>query len=155
MAMAHWMDVPELEAMLQEMDVQPVDVETLCAAVAVIAGRLDRPVKTVGRKSAMVTFESPGLKFYNVGVREEEYRVLFQHEAAQLDLVFGYTVDLAWRICGYPCSPADMRQARARAAAEGVRDLKKLPPRFFRPRRRSNRDDSGRRAANERLQPER
>ena len=135
--MAHWMDVPELETMLQDMNAKPADMDTLCAAVAIIAEKLDRNVKTVGRKSAMVTFESPGLTFYNVAVKGEEYFVLFQHEAAQLDMTFGYTVDLAWRICGYPCSPADMRAARVRAAQEGFDDLKTLPARFFRPRRRA------------------
>jgi hypothetical protein len=81
----------------------------------------------------MVTFEAPGLAFYNFSVREDEYRVLYQHEAAQLDLTYGYTDELAWRICGYPCSPAEMRKARKKAERLGITD-KKLPPRFFRPR---------------------
>lgn len=139
--MAHWMDVPELEAMLQEINDKPADMDVLRGAVAVIAERLDRKVKTVTRKSVMVTFQSPGLTFYNVAVEDDEYRVLFQHEAAQLDLRFGYTADLAWRICGYPCSPADMREIRVRAEREGVEDLKKIPPRYFRPRRRPKLED--------------
>jgi hypothetical protein len=138
---AHWMNVPELEAMLQEINDRPADMDALRAAIAAIAERLDRKVKTVDRKSVMVTFQSPGLTFYNVAVEDDEYRVLFQHEAAQLDLRFGYTADLAWRICGYPCSPADMREIKVRAEREGVEDLKKIPPRYFRPRRRPKPDD--------------
>jgi hypothetical protein len=139
--MAHWLEVPELEALLHDMSAQPADVQVLCLAVTMIVEKLDRSVKTVGDKSRMVTFESPGLTFYNVAVREEEYRVLFQHEAAQLDLVFDYTIDLAWRICGYPCSPADMREVRVRAARDGFTDLKKLPRHYFHPRRRSQQKD--------------
>jgi len=141
--MAHWMEVPDLEAMLQEIDAAPASIETLCAAVAVIAETLDRPVKRVGGASPMATFEGVGLRFYNVDVAGDEYRVWFLHEAAQLDIVFGYTADLAWRICGYPCSPADMREARERALREGIEDLKRLPPQFFRPRRRSRQHNQG------------
>jgi hypothetical protein len=132
--MAHWLSVPELEAMLQDMNARSADLEVLCAAVDAIVAGLDRPVKKV-RSGRMVTFEAPGLAFYNVSVRQDGYRVLYQHEAAQLDLTYGYTDDLAWRICGYPCSPAQMRQARQQAEREGIAG-KKLPPRFFRPRRK-------------------
>jgi hypothetical protein len=139
--MAHWLTVPELEALLHDMSVQPADMDVLRAAVGLIAEKLDRRVKTVGGKSRMVTFESPGLTFYNVAVVEKEYHVIFQHEAAQLNRVFDHTPDLAWRICGYPCSPADMRKARVQAARDGLTDLKKLPPQYFRQRRRSQHDD--------------
>ena len=133
--------MPELEAALDAMREQPADLAVLRNAVATIVAALNRPVNTVG-EGRMVTFEFPGLAFYNVSVHGEEYRVLLQHEAAQLDLFYGYTDELAWRICGYPCSPAEMRQARQKAESEGVVD-KKLPPRFFRPRRRpaSNRKE--------------
>ena len=134
--MAHWMQVPDLEAMLQEIDAAPASIETLCAAVAVIAETLDRPVKRVGGASPMATFEGVGLRFYNVGVAGDEYRVWFLHEAAQLDIVFGYTADLAWRICGYPCSPEEMREARKKAESVGITD-KRLPASFFRPRRKA------------------
>jgi hypothetical protein len=136
--MAHWMDVPELEMMLQEMNAQPADIELLRTAVNAIVAELNRPVRAVG-SGRMVTFHYPGLAFYNVSVREDEYRVLLQHEAAQLDVTYGYTDELAWRICGYPCSPAEMREARKRAEAEGIAG-EKLPPSFFRPRRRAKQD---------------
>jgi hypothetical protein len=132
--MAHWLSVPELEQMLGEMGAQPADIEVLRVAVTTIATKLDRQVKTTG-KGKMVTFEAPGLAFYNVSVRQDEYRVLFQHEAAQLDITYGYADELAWRICGYPCSPAELREARKKAELMGVTD-KKLPPSFFRPRRK-------------------
>jgi hypothetical protein len=132
------MDVPELETMLQEMNAQPADIELLRVAVNAIVAELSRPVRAVG-SGRMVTFQYPGLAFYNVSVREDEYRVLLQHEAAQLDVIYGYTDELAWRICGYPCSPAEMREARKRAEAEGI-TAEKLPPSFFRPRRRAKQD---------------
>jgi hypothetical protein len=135
---AHWLSAPELEAMLQDLAAHPADVEKLRAAVEAIVEKLNRPVKIVG-KGKVVTFEFPGLAFYNVSVREDEYRVLLQHEAAQLDLVYGYTDELAWRICGYPCSPAEMREARKKAESLGITN-KKLPPSFFRPRKKSKQD---------------
>ena len=133
--MAHWMDVPELEMVLQQMNEQPADIAVLRTAVNAIVGLLNRPVTVLG-EGRMVTFEYPGLAFYNVSVHAEEYHVLLQHEAAQLDVIYGYTDELAWRICGYPCSPAEMREARKLAAAEGLTE-KRLPPRFFRARRRA------------------
>jgi hypothetical protein len=134
--MAHWMSVPELEAALQAMNKQQADLEILRAAVAVIVETLNRPVKAVGQ-GKMVTFEFPGLAFYNVSVADDEYRVLLQHEAAQIVLFHGYTDELAWRICGYPCSPAEMREARKKAESLGI-TKKKLPASFFRPRRKTS-----------------
>jgi len=111
-------------------------MELLRGAVATIADMLGRPVKTVINERFM-TFEYPGLIFYNVRVMDDEYHVLFQHEAAQATRIYGYTDELAWRICGYPCTPAELREARKRAESEGI-TAKKLPPRFFRPRRRTS-----------------
>jgi hypothetical protein len=136
--MAHWMSVPELERALQEMTALPADLEILREAVDAIVAELDRPVKAVG-EGVIVTFEFPGLAFYNVSVHEDEYKVLLQHEAAQFDVFYGYTDELAWRICGYPCSPAEMRDARQKAEAQGITD-KKLSPTFFRPRRKPKHD---------------
>ncbi len=133
--MAHWMSVPELEAALQEMNKQPADLDVLRAAVTTIVETLNRPVKTMNHEK-VVTFEYPGLIFHNVRVMDDEYHVLFQHEAAQATRVYGYTAELAWRICGYPCSPAEMREAREKAVSQGIMD-KKLPAHFFHWRRRS------------------
>jgi hypothetical protein len=133
--MAHWMSMPELEAALQELNKQPATMGVLREAVAAIVEALNRPVKTV-TNPRVVTFEYPGLIFYNVRVTEDQYRVLFQHEAAQIDLVYDYTDDLAWRICGYPCSPEAMRAARKKAESLGIGE-KKLPASFFRPRRKT------------------
>jgi hypothetical protein len=133
--MAHWMSVPELEAALQELNGRPAKVDVLREAVANIVKILNRPVTTEIHER-VVTFRYPGLIFYNVVVTDDEYHVLLQHEAAQANRVYGYTDELAWRICGYPCSPAEMREARKRAESEGIID-KKLPARFFRPRRRT------------------
>ena len=134
--MAHWMSVPHLEAALQEMSKQPTDLDVLRAAVAAIVEALNRPVKTV-RHEKVVTFEYPGLIFHNVRVMDDEYHVLFQHEAAQATRIYGYTDELAWRICGYPCSPAEMREARKNAESRGI-TAKKLPASFFRPRRKAS-----------------
>jgi hypothetical protein len=136
----HWMNVPVLEAALEEMSKQPTELDVLRAAVAAIVEALNRPVKTV-RHEKLVIFEYPGLIFHNVRVMDGEYHVLFQHEAAQATRIYGYTDELAWRICGYPCSPAEMREARKKADSLGVTN-KKLPPSFFRPRRKT-RDAQG------------
>jgi hypothetical protein len=133
--MAHWMSVPELEAALREMNKQPTDLDVLRSAVAAIVETLDRPV-TIETHERVVTFKYPGLIFYNVRAIDDEYHVLLQHEAAQATRIYGYTEELAWRICGYPCSPAEMREARKKAESEGITE-KKLPARFFRPRRRT------------------
>jgi hypothetical protein len=134
--MAHWMSVPELEAALREVNKGPTDLDVLRAAVAAIVEALNRPVRTVSHQK-VVTFEYPGLIFHNVSVMDGEYHVLFQHEAAQATRIYGYTDELAWRICGYPCSPAEMREARKKAESQGIRD-KKLPASFFRPRRKTS-----------------
>jgi hypothetical protein len=134
--MAHWMSVPELETTLREMNEKPADLGVLCAAVAAIVDTLNRPAKIVSQ-GEIVIFEYPGLIFNNVRVLDDEYHVLRQHEAAQVDLIYGYTDELAWRICGYPCSPAEMRKAREKAKRLGIGG-KKLPGRFFRPRRRTS-----------------
>lgn len=134
-APAHWLGVPELEARLAAIKTDPPDLQLLCAAVNDIAGTLTRRVKMTAGRGAMVTFESPRLAYFNVVVQGNEYHVFYQHEAAQLDLVFQSTEELAWRICGYPCSPAEMRVARERAAREGITD-KVLPVRFFRTHRK-------------------
>jgi hypothetical protein len=134
--MAHWMSVPELEAALQAMNKQQADLEILRAAVAVIVETLNRPAKTVIYEK-LVTFEYPGLIFYNVRVMDDEYHVLFQHEAAQATRIYGYTDELAWRICGYPCSPAEMREAKKKAESQGISG-KKLSASFFRARRKTS-----------------
>jgi hypothetical protein len=134
--MAHWMSVSHLEAALQEMNSEPTDLDVLRAAVAAIVEALNRPVKTV-RHETLVIFEYPGLIFHNVRVMDDEYHVLFQHEAAQATRIYGYTDELAWRICGYPCSPAEMREARKRAESQGITS-KRLPASFFRPRRKTS-----------------
>jgi hypothetical protein len=134
--MAHWMSVAHLEAALQEMNAQPADVDVLCAAVASIVEMLNRRVKTMSQ-GKNVTFEYPGLIFHNVRVLDGEYHVHRQHEAAQTNLIYGYTDELAWRICGYPCSPAEMREARKNAESRGI-TAKKLPASFFRPRRKAS-----------------
>jgi hypothetical protein len=134
--MAHWMSVPELETALREMNEKAADLGVLCAAVAAIVDALNRPAKIVSQ-GEIVIFEYPGLIFNNVRVLDDEYHVLRQHEAAQVDLIYGYTDELAWRICGYPCSPAEMRKAREKAKRLGIAG-KKLPGRFFRPRRKTS-----------------
>jgi hypothetical protein len=131
------MSVPELEEALEQMNTQPVDVDLLRAAVVAIVETLNRPVRPVKIDSHVVTFEYPGLIFYNVRVTDDEYHVLFQHEAAQATRIYGFTDELAWRICGYPCSPAEMRGARKKAESVGI-SSKKLPASFFRPRRRGS-----------------
>jgi|HubBroStandDraft_1064217.scaffolds.fasta_scaffold643358_1 hypothetical protein len=133
---AHWMSVPVLEAALGEMNKQPIGLDVLRAAVASIVETLNRRV-TIEIYEKVVTFSYPGLIFHNVSVRDDEYHVLFQHEAAQATRIYGYTDELAWRVCNYPCSPAEMREARSRAESQGITH-KKLPASFFRPRRRTS-----------------
>src|SRR5580704_18370212 len=134
--MAHWMSVPELEATLREMNEQSPDLGILCSAVAAIVKTLNRPAKIVSLEE-IVIFEYPGLIFHNVRLRDEEYYVRRQHEAAQVDLIYGYTDELAWRVCGYPCSPAEMREAKKNAESRGIA-AEKLPASFFRPRRKAS-----------------
>ena len=110
-------------------------MNVLCEAVAAIVGILNRPVTTEVH-GGVTTFSYPGLIFYNVRVVADEYHVLFQHEAAQIDLVYERTDELAWRICGYPCSPTEMRDARKKAESLGI-TAKKLPASFFHPRRKT------------------
>ena len=115
--MAHWLEVPELEARLQVTDEMPPSLNLLRECVTAIAAELDREISQEGRPP-IITFLNHHGAYYNVSVREEEYRVLYMH-IAQIEFSHKRTGELAWKICGYPCTPAEMRAAKARAAQDG------------------------------------
>jgi hypothetical protein len=116
--MAHWLEVPELEALVQAADDKPASLDSLHECVLVIAKTLEREV-TLHGGPPMVTFLNHKGAYYNVSVHEEAYRVLYEHSVTQLEFTFERTGALAWRICGYRCTPAEMRDAKARARRDG------------------------------------
>ncbi len=82
-----------------------------------IAAELEREILQEGHPP-IVTFRNHHGAFYNVSVHGEEYRVVYMHNA-QIEFSLRRTAELAWKICGYRCTPAEMRAARARAAQDG------------------------------------
>jgi hypothetical protein len=115
--MAHWLDVPELEARVQAADDMPPSLTLLRECVGAIVAVLDRDVTHEGQPP-IVTFTNHHGAYYNVSVDEEEYQVLYMHHA-QIEFRLKRTGELAWRICGYRCTPAQMRAAKERAEREG------------------------------------
>ena len=115
--MAHWLEVPELEARLQAADDSPPSLDLLCECVHAIVETLQRDVVRKG-KPPVLTFLNHHGAYYNVSVHAEEYRVIYMHHA-HIEFAVKRTEELAWRICGYRCTPAEMRDARARAEQDG------------------------------------
>ncbi len=115
--MAHWLEVPELEAQLQATDDMPPSLMLLRECVSAIVAELEREVLQEGHPP-IVTFRNHHGAFYNVSVHEEAYRVVYMHNA-QIEFSLSRTAELAWKICGYRCTPAEMRAAKARAAQDG------------------------------------
>jgi hypothetical protein len=116
--MAHWLEVPELEAMLQAANERPPSLDLLHECVEAIAVALQRDVIREGRPP-VVTFRNHHGAYYNVRVQEEAYRVVYLHSVAQFEFTLTVTEELAWKICGYRCTPAEMRAARVRATRDG------------------------------------
>jgi hypothetical protein len=127
--MTTWLEMPELEARVTAADAQPPDLDRLRAAVEAIATALEREVKADG-SPPLLTFRNHKGAFYNVKVRHGGYRVLYIHQAAQLEFQHHGTAELAWKICGYKCSPGQMRIAKERARLDGfVGEI--LPNQYF------------------------
>jgi hypothetical protein len=127
--MATWLEMPELEARVKAVDAQPPDLDRLRAAVEAIAASLEREVKTEGSPPHLTFCNHKGA-YYNVKVHHGGYRVLYIHQAAQLEFKQHSTAELAWKICGYKCSPEQMRAAKARAERDGFTG-KILPNEYF------------------------
>jgi hypothetical protein len=115
--MADWLELPELEARLQATDQMPPSLTLLRDCVAAIAAELEREVLQEGHPP-MLTFRNHHGAFYNVSIHEEEYRIVYMHNA-QIEFALKRTAELAWKICGYRCTPAEMRAAKERAAQDG------------------------------------
>jgi hypothetical protein len=115
--MAHWLDVPELEERVQAADREPPSLELLRECVTAIAAALQRDVSHEG-DPPIITFLNHHGAYYNVRVHADEYRVLYMHHA-QIEFALRRTGELAWKICGYRCTPAQMREAKAQAEREG------------------------------------
>jgi hypothetical protein len=116
--MAHWLEVPDLEERLQAADAMPPSLDLLRECVEAIAVALEREVVLEGNPP-IVTFRNHHAAYYNVSVHREEYRVVYIHSVAHLEFTLPRTAELAWKICGYRCTPAEMRAARERAAHDG------------------------------------
>jgi hypothetical protein len=116
--MAHWLEVPELEALVDAADRKPPSLDVLRECVEAIAEALEREVTFRGHPP-VVTFLNHRGAYYNVSVREQEYWIIYEHSVTQLEFALDRTCALAWRICGYKCTPAEMREAKERARREG------------------------------------
>jgi hypothetical protein len=126
--MAHWLEVPDLEELLKAKDEMPPSLDLLRECVETIAAALERDVVHEG-EPPIVTFRNHHGAYYNVSVHAEEYRITYIH-LARIEFAQRHTEELAWKICGYRCTPAEMRAARARAERDGfIGDI--LPNEYF------------------------
>jgi hypothetical protein len=116
--MAHWFEMPELESLVQAANNEPPSLDVLRDCVAAIAGALERPMVLEG-SPPVVTFRNHHGAYYNVSVHQEAYRIVYIHSVTQLEFTLSRTEELAWKICGYKCTPAEMRAARERAERDG------------------------------------
>jgi hypothetical protein len=103
---------------VKDADARPPDLDRLRAAVEAIAAALEREVRIEGN-SPLLTFLNHKGAYFNVKVHHGGYRVLYIHQAAQLEFKQHGTAELAWKICGYKCSPEQMRAAKVRARRDG------------------------------------
>jgi hypothetical protein len=123
--------MPELEELLQAADDRPASLDLLRDCVEAIAVALEREIVLEGNPP-IVTFRNHKGAYYNVSVHQEGYRIVYEHSVSQLEFTVVRTEQLAWRICGYRCTPAEMRAARERAESEGfVGEI--LPDEYFWP----------------------
>jgi len=127
--MANWLEMPELETLLQAANAQPLSLDVLRECVEAIAAAVERKVSLEGREP-VVTFRNHKGAYYNVRVDQGEYRIVYEHAVAQLEFTLDRTEELAWRICGYKCTPAEMRAAKKRAQHDGFLG-KILPNEYF------------------------
>jgi len=137
--MAHWLEVPDLEAMIEAAAKREASLHALHECVEAIIAALQRQVKYQGRPP-MVTYQNHRGAYFNVSVHEGGYRVIYEHHVAQLEFKLPRTDDLAWRICGYRCTPAEMRRARERARRDGILG-NVLPNTYFKPPHTAADDD--------------
>jgi hypothetical protein len=131
--MASWLEMPELEAMVKAADAKPLGLGVLRECVAAIAVAVEREVQIEGDAPVM-TFCNHRGAYYNVHLHDGSYRIAYLHQAAQLEFTAERTEVLAWRICGYRCTPVEMRAARERAARDGFTG-KILPNEYFEDRK--------------------
>ncbi len=102
--MAHWLEVPDLEELLKAKDEMPPSLDLLRECVETIAAALERDVVHEG-EPPIVTFRNHHGAYYNVSVHAEEYRITYIH-LARIEFAQRHTEELAWKICGYRCTPA-------------------------------------------------
>jgi hypothetical protein len=137
--MAHWLEVPELEVMIESAAEREASLNALHECVEAIIAALERQVEYKGRPP-IVTYCNHRGAYFNVSVNQGRYRVIYEHQVAQLEFGLARTDELAWRICGYRCTPAEMRAARERARLDGfIGDI--LPNKYFKPPHTAADDD--------------
>jgi hypothetical protein len=127
--MAHWLELPELEALVRAADARQPSLDVLRECVLAIATAVEREVRLEGCEP-ILTFRNHKGAYYNVRVDRDEYIIIYEHALAQLEFTLDRTEVLAWRICGYRCTPAEMRAARERAQRDGFSG-KILPNEYF------------------------
>jgi hypothetical protein len=118
-----------LEALLQVADAHQPSLDVLRECVEAIAAAVEREFRLAGHEP-ILTFQNHKGAYYNVRVDQGEYLVIYQHSLARLEFTVDRTEVLAWKICGYKCTPAEMRAARERARCDGFLD-KIIPNEYF------------------------
>jgi hypothetical protein len=129
--MASWLEMPELETQLESASAREPSLDVLHECVVAIMTALERQVYRQG-DPPIVTYRNHKGAYYNVSVRESQYWIIYEHSISQLEFGLPRTDDLAWRICGYRCTPAEMRAARQRARRDGFTGTI-LPNTYFSP----------------------
>ncbi len=129
--MASWLEMPELEALVESAGAREPGLDVLHQSVEAIMTTLERQVRRQGHPP-IVTYHNHKGAYYNVSVRQSAYWIIYEHSVSQLEFGLARTDQLAWRICGYRCTPVEMRAARERARRDGFTGTI-LPNKYFSP----------------------
>jgi hypothetical protein len=117
--MAHWLEIPDVEARIHAADAMPPSLEALRACVELIAAATGQKI-TVGAGDALLTFRNEKRTRYSVRVVGGDYRVLTSHPADRYEYTATGVEKLAWTVCGFPFTPAETRVAAERAKRDGI-----------------------------------
>jgi hypothetical protein len=127
-AIVIWLEMPELEAQVTAADSKPASLGLLRECVEAIATATERRVK-IEPSGSYLRIRNQQDKQFNVTVRDGEYYGYFQQYAERSESVVRHTAKLSWEICGFMCTPAEMRDARDRARRDGITES--IPLNYF------------------------
>jgi hypothetical protein len=107
----NWLDHPDLEEKIASLDALPPDLDRLVETVRRISEASGKEIRIkpwMRGATPVVSFDKTGTpESYNVSVEEARYCIAYQYAADRSITHVASTAQLAWKILGFPFSPAD------------------------------------------------